>query len=85
MSLNGSKVTLAGDNSKQMLRTNDDDQSVKTTNCFATILAIGTANPSNAVYQTDFPDFYFRATNSEHMTDLKANFKRICMFLFLFF
>ncbi|GAB4826144.1 hypothetical protein Ancab_009013 [Ancistrocladus abbreviatus] len=44
----------------------------------ATILAIGTAVPSNCNYQADFPDYYFRVTNSEHMTDLKEKFKRIC-------
>ncbi|XP_043725849.1 chalcone synthase-like [Telopea speciosissima] len=44
----------------------------------ATMLAIGTTNPSNCVYQCDFPDFYFRSTKSEHMTGLKEKFKRIC-------
>lgn len=44
----------------------------------ALILAIGSANPPNEMYQTDYPDYYFRVTNSEHMTDLKAKFKRIC-------
>ncbi|XP_047953633.1 chalcone synthase-like [Salvia hispanica] len=44
----------------------------------ATVLAIGTANPSNCVDQSTFPDYYFRITNSEHMTDLKEKFKRIC-------
>ncbi|GLT73480.1 hypothetical protein SLA2020_453370 [Shorea laevis] len=44
----------------------------------ATVLAIGTANPSNYIYQDDFPDYYFRVTKSEHMTDLKRKFKRIC-------
>lgn len=44
----------------------------------ATILAFGTATPSNCVNQADYPDFYFRITNSEHMTDLKEKFKRIC-------
>ncbi|XP_042491212.1 chalcone synthase 2-like [Macadamia integrifolia] len=44
----------------------------------ATVMAIGTANPSNFTYQTDFPDFYFRSTDSEHMRDLKEKFKRIC-------
>lgn len=46
----------------------------------ANVLAIGTANPPNVMYQADYPDFYFRLTNSEHMTDLKAKFKRICTF-----
>ncbi|KAJ7965552.1 Chalcone synthase [Quillaja saponaria] len=44
----------------------------------ATILAIGTANPPNCMYQDDFTDFYFRVTKSDHMTDLKKKFKRIC-------
>ena len=44
----------------------------------ASILAIGTATPKNEVYQADYPDFYFRMTNSEHMTDLKKKFKRMC-------
>lgn len=44
----------------------------------ATILAIGTANPLNYVYQSDYPDYYFRVTNSEDKTVLKEKFKRIC-------
>ncbi|GAB4826078.1 Chitin synthase, class 2 [Ancistrocladus abbreviatus] len=44
----------------------------------ATILAIGTAVPPNCNPQADFPDYYFRVTNSEHMTELKEKFKRIC-------
>ncbi|KAI3794207.1 hypothetical protein L1987_36836 [Smallanthus sonchifolius] len=44
----------------------------------ATILAIGTATPANCVYQADYPDYYFRITNSEHMVDLKQKFKRMC-------
>nr|AIY34670.1 chalcone synthase [Ornithogalum saundersiae] len=44
----------------------------------ATVLAIGTATPKNAVYQEEYPDYYFRITNSEHMTDLKEKFKRMC-------
>ncbi|XP_022632050.1 chalcone synthase, partial [Vigna radiata var. radiata] len=44
----------------------------------ATILAIATANPSNCIYQSDFTDYYFRVTKSDHMTDLKAKLKRIC-------
>ncbi|XP_043694445.1 poliketide synthase 37-like [Telopea speciosissima] len=44
----------------------------------ATVLAIGTANPSNTMFQTDFPDFYFRNTKSENMLELKEKFKRIC-------
>ncbi|KAB2083208.1 hypothetical protein ES319_A05G250000v1 [Gossypium barbadense] len=44
----------------------------------ATILAIGTINPPNCFYQIDYPDFYFRVTKSEHMTQLKDKFRRIC-------
>ncbi|CAH8359481.1 unnamed protein product [Eruca vesicaria subsp. sativa] len=44
----------------------------------ASILAIGTANPPNQVFQAEYPNYYFRITNSEHMTDLKAKFKRMC-------
>ncbi|GAB2293933.1 Chitin synthase, class 3 [Dionaea muscipula] len=44
----------------------------------ATVLAIGTAVPPNVHYQDEFPDYYFRVTKSEHMTDLKEKFKRIC-------
>ncbi|GAB4826082.1 Chitin synthase, class 2 [Ancistrocladus abbreviatus] len=44
----------------------------------ATVLAIGTAVPPNCIPQADFPDYYFRVTNSEHMTELKEKFKRIC-------
>ncbi|KAJ4803108.1 Chalcone synthase [Rhynchospora pubera] len=43
----------------------------------ATILAIGTATPTNCVHQADYPDYYFRITKSEHMTELKVKFKRI--------
>jgi len=46
----------------------------------ATILAIGTATPSNCVSQADYPDFYFRITKSDHMTELKEKFKRMCTF-----
>ncbi|XP_073006731.1 chalcone synthase-like [Typha latifolia] len=44
----------------------------------ATVLAIGTATPVNCVYQSDYPDYYFRMTKSEHLTELKKKFKRIC-------
>ncbi|KAG8093342.1 hypothetical protein GUJ93_ZPchr0012g20776 [Zizania palustris] len=44
----------------------------------AAVLAIGTANPSNVVVQRDFPDFYFRVTNSDHKKELKDKFTRIC-------
>ncbi|XP_062227347.1 bisdemethoxycurcumin synthase-like [Phragmites australis] len=45
----------------------------------AAVLAIGTANPSGAVVpQDEFPDQFFRVTNSDHLTDLKEKLKRIC-------
>ena len=44
----------------------------------ATILAIGTATPPNCVYQADYPDYYFRITKSEHLTQLKEKFQRMC-------
>jgi bisdemethoxycurcumin synthase len=44
----------------------------------AAVLAIGTANPANCVPQDEFPDFYFRATKSDHLTGLKEKFKRVC-------
>uniref|UniRef100_A0A803NJB5 Chalcone synthase n=1 Tax=Cannabis sativa TaxID=3483 RepID=A0A803NJB5_CANSA len=44
----------------------------------ATVLAIGTANPPTSFYQADYPDFYFRVTKNQHMTELKDKFKRIC-------
>nr|AML22845.1 chalcone synthase [Triticum aestivum]AML22846.1 chalcone synthase [Triticum aestivum] len=44
----------------------------------ATVLAIGTAAPDNCVYQADYPDYYFRVTNSDHLPELKQKFKQIC-------
>jgi len=44
----------------------------------ATVFAIGTANPQNCVDQSTYPDFYFRITNSEHKTELKEKFQRMC-------
>ncbi|KAF5203108.1 Chalcone synthase [Thalictrum thalictroides] len=44
----------------------------------ATVMAIGTANPPNSIDQSTYPDYYFRITNSDHMTELKDKFKRIC-------
>ncbi|KAI4351170.1 hypothetical protein L6164_005550 [Bauhinia variegata] len=45
----------------------------------ATVLAIGTANPSNCIYQSDFTDYYFCVTNSNHLPHLKAKLNRICV------
>lgn len=44
----------------------------------ATVLAIGTATPPTVVYQSTYPNYYFRVTNSQHMTQLKHKFKQIC-------
>ncbi|KAJ8762960.1 hypothetical protein K2173_023089 [Erythroxylum novogranatense] len=44
----------------------------------AKILAIGTANPPNYMSQTDYPDFYFRVTKTEYLTELKEKFKHMC-------
>ncbi|TVU24550.1 hypothetical protein EJB05_26994, partial [Eragrostis curvula] len=43
----------------------------------ASILAIGTANPSNVVEQSTFPDFYLRVTGGDHKQDLKDKFRRV--------
>ncbi|XP_051212031.1 bisdemethoxycurcumin synthase-like [Lolium perenne] len=45
----------------------------------AAMLAIGTANPTGTVVpQDEFADSFFRATKSEHLTELKEKLKRIC-------
>ena len=44
----------------------------------ATVLAIGTAVPPNVFLQKDYPDFYFGITDSNHKSELKHKFKRIC-------
>lgn len=44
----------------------------------AMVLAIGTAVPVNCFYQADYPDYFFRVTKTENLTELKAKFKRIC-------
>ncbi|XP_051201899.1 bisdemethoxycurcumin synthase-like [Lolium perenne] len=44
----------------------------------ATVLAIGTANPSKCVSQEEYPDYYFRVTKSEHLMDLKQKLKTMC-------
>ncbi|CAL0314888.1 unnamed protein product [Lupinus luteus] len=43
----------------------------------ATIMAVGTATPSNCVDESTYPDFYFRVTNSVHKIELKKKFKRM--------
>ncbi|XP_078152832.1 chalcone synthase 8-like [Carex rostrata] len=50
----------------------------KTVEGKAVVLAIGTAVPPNFIYQSDYPDYYFQLTKSEHLTDLKEKFTRIC-------
>ncbi|KAF7849310.1 hypothetical protein BT93_L0990 [Corymbia citriodora subsp. variegata] len=44
----------------------------------AAILAIGTANPSNCINQEDYPDFLFGVTNTQHLTNAREKFIRIC-------
>ncbi|XP_047077503.1 bisdemethoxycurcumin synthase-like [Lolium rigidum] len=44
----------------------------------ASVLAIGTANPANCVRQDEYADYYFRVTNTEHLTKLKSKLNRIC-------
>ncbi|WCJ43479.1 Chalcone synthase [Euphorbia peplus] len=44
----------------------------------ASILAIATANPPNCIHQSEYPDFYFRITHTQHLTRLKQKFQRIC-------
>ncbi|CAN6222320.1 unnamed protein product [Urochloa humidicola] len=44
----------------------------------AAVLGIGTANPAYCVLQDEFPDYYFRITKKEHLTDLKDTFKTLC-------
>lgn len=51
----------------------------------ATVMAIGTATPPNCVDQSTYPDYYFRVTNSEHKTELKEKFKRMCKSSYLIF
>lgn len=54
----------------------------------AAVLSIGTANPPDCVSQDEYPDYYFRITKSEHLTDLKQKLKTMCKqktCVFLFF
>jgi chalcone synthase len=44
----------------------------------AKVLAIGTAVPANFIYQSDYPDYYFNVTNSEHLREHKQKLTRIC-------
>ena len=49
----------------------------------ASVLALGTANPPNVVYQDTFADYFFRVTNSEDKVELKEKFKRVCKYLYI--
>ncbi|KAJ4722928.1 Chalcone synthase [Melia azedarach] len=44
----------------------------------ATIMAIGTTTPPTCFDQSKYADFYFRVTNSEHMTKTKDKLQHIC-------
>uniref|UniRef100_A0A0E0LLH8 Chalcone synthase n=1 Tax=Oryza punctata TaxID=4537 RepID=A0A0E0LLH8_ORYPU len=44
----------------------------------AAVLAIGTANPVTCISQDDYPDYYFRITKREHLTDLKGKLNKLC-------
>jgi hypothetical protein len=46
----------------------------------AAMLGIGTANPAHYVLQDEFPDYYFRVTRKEHLTDLKDTFSKLCVY-----
>lgn len=48
----------------------------------ASVLALGTANPPNVVYQDTFADYFFRVTNSEDKVELKEKLKRVCKYLY---
>lgn len=50
----------------------------------ACILGIGKAHPPHYIYQKDYPDYYFRVTNSEDKVELKEKFKRICKYIFFY-
>lgn len=44
----------------------------------AAVLAIGTATPFNCINQSQYADYYFRVTKSEHLKELKQEFQKIC-------
>lgn len=60
------------------------DHKVKKAVGLAKVLALGTANPPNVVYQDTFHDYYFRITNNEHKVELKQKFKRICKYTYIY-
>ena len=51
---------------------------------FATVLAIGTAVPPHKYSQEYMIDNYFRVTNTEHLTELKKKFAKICKCSFIY-
>ena len=53
-------------------------QLAQSTESPAAVLVVGTTNPRNCVWQDDYADYYFRVTQSEHLTKLKAKMKRMC-------
>jgi Chalcone and stilbene synthases, N-terminal domain len=53
----------------------------KSAKSMATVLAIGTAVPENIIYQSDYPDWYFRVTKCEHHTEFKEKLTRICNYI----
>ncbi|KAL3696998.1 hypothetical protein R1sor_011074 [Riccia sorocarpa] len=44
----------------------------------ATVLAIGKAVPPTAFPQSEYADFFFKVTDTNHKTGLKSKFARIC-------
>ncbi|KAI8537698.1 hypothetical protein RHMOL_Rhmol09G0044700 [Rhododendron molle] len=44
----------------------------------ATVMAIGTSTPQNCINQSMYPNYYFQITKSEHKTELKEKFQRVC-------
>ncbi|KAJ3687233.1 hypothetical protein LUZ61_016397 [Rhynchospora tenuis] len=68
------KLTFTVRSALEISRTGDDTDRRGQ----ATVLAIGTAVPQNYLCQSDYPDYYFRVTNSGHLIDLKEKFTRIC-------
>ncbi|XP_068665217.1 chalcone synthase [Aristolochia californica] len=61
-----------------MVTTIEDIRKAQRADGPAAVLAIGTATPPNFVDQSTYPDYYFRITDSDHKTDLKEKFKRMC-------
>ncbi|GMP84216.1 hypothetical protein CsSME_00037832 [Camellia sinensis var. sinensis] len=42
------------------------------------VMPIGTGTLPNCVDQSTYPDYYFRIIHSEHKTELKEKFQRMC-------